>query len=103
LGEVLVQQGVLTTERLQQAEQIRAQQGTSLGKTLIELNMASEAQIVAAVAAQIGLPFADVRPGTVDPIAAGLLPRDVARKLLALPVQFGEGNTILVALADPGN
>ncbi|CAN5343051.1 hypothetical protein BH23ACT9_BH23ACT9_19470 [soil metagenome] len=103
LGDLLVQQGVLSAERLEQAEHVRAQQGSSLGKTLIEMNMASESQIVAAVATQIGLPFADVKPGTVDPMAAGLLPRDVARELLALPVQFGDGNTILVALADPGN
>jgi twitching motility protein PilT len=103
LGDVLIAQGVLTQERLAQAEQIRASQGTSLGKTLIDMNMVSEAQIVSAVATQIGLPFADVRPGTVDPLAAGLMPRDLARELVALPVQFGAGDTILVALADPGN
>jgi twitching motility protein PilT len=103
LGDVLVAQGVLTAERLQQAEHVRLQQGTTLGKALLDLGMATEAQIVAAVAAQIGVPFADIRPGTVDPMAAGLLPRDVARQLLALPVQFGDGNSVLVALADPGN
>jgi twitching motility protein PilT len=103
LGDVLIAQGVLTAERLQQAEAIRSQQGTSLGKALLDLNMASEAQIVGAVAAQIGMPFVEVKPGTVDPVAAGLLPRDVARQLLALPVQFGEGDSLLVALADPGN
>ena len=103
LGEVLVAQGVLTAERLAQAEQARAQQGASLGKTLIDLNFASEGQIVAAVAAQIGLPFAEVKPGTVDPVAAGLMPRDLARQLMALPVRFEGDTAVLVALADPGN
>ncbi len=103
LGDVLVQHGVLTPERLEQAEHIRMANGTSLGRTLIELNMATEAQIVGAVATQIGLPFVDVKPGSVDPSAARLLPRDVARQLMALPVQFGQGDSVLVALADPAN
>ncbi|WP_370325045.1 PilT/PilU family type 4a pilus ATPase [Euzebya sp.] len=103
LGDVLVQHGVLTPERLEQAEHIRMANGTSLGRTLIELNMATEAQIVGAVATQIGLPFVDVKPGSVDPSAARLLPRDVARQLMALPGQFGQCDSVLVALADPAN
>ena len=103
LGDVLIQQGVLTAERLQQAEAVRSMNGTSLGKTLVEMQMASEEQIVAAVSVQIGLPFAEVRPGTVDPVAAALLPRDVATELVALPIRFDDDESLLVAVADPGN
>ena len=103
LGQVLVQQGVLTPETLARAEQVQAERGQSLGKTLVELQMATEADIVEAVAATIGMRFVDVSPGQVDPMAAGLMPRDLARSLMALPVQFGDGNSVIVAMADPAN
>src|SRR5690606_38367497 len=37
----------------------------------------------------------------VDPHAAALLPAEVARELLALPVGFGPEHDIVVAIADP--
>ncbi len=103
LGQVLVQQGVLTPEHLAQAEQVQAERGASLGRTLVDLRMATEGQIVEAVAATIGMRYVDVSPGQVDPMAAGLMPRELARDLMALPVQFGDGNSVVVALADPAN
>ena len=103
LGQVLVQQGLLTPESLAAAEQVQAEHGMSLGKTLVQMQMVSESQIVEAVATTIGMPFVDASPGFVDPMAAGLMPRDIAREMLALPVQFGDGNSVLVALADPAN
>ena len=103
LGQVLVQQGLLTPESLATAERAQVEHGMSLGKALVQMQMVSESQIVEAVATTIGMPFVDASPGFVDPMAAGLMPREIARELLALPVQFGEGNSVLVALADPAN
>jgi len=103
LGQVLVQQGLLTPESLATAERAQVEHGMSLGKALVQMQMVSESQIVEAVATTIGMPFVDASPGFVDPMAAGLMPREIAREMLALPVQFGEGNSVLVALADPAN
>lgn len=85
------------------AAQQSAASGTSLLRTLVSMGAVSEAQVVATVAAQLGLPFADTAPGAVDPAAAALLPSDEARELGALPVAFGQDNDVIVALADPGN
>ncbi|HWB71418.1 MAG TPA: PilT/PilU family type 4a pilus ATPase, partial [Egibacteraceae bacterium] len=85
------------------ATAVQSERGTPLGRALVELGMATEQQIVAAIARQIGVPFADTSPGAVDPDAAALLPKDLATQLLALPVAFGAGNDLVVALADPGN
>jgi hypothetical protein len=65
--------------------------------------LATERQIIEAIAEQVGVPFADTAGGAVDPSAAALLPRDVAREITALPVAFGPGNELVVAVADPGN
>jgi twitching motility protein PilT len=103
LGEVLLEQGLIDEQVLRNAVSVQTERGTSLGKALVEMGAVSEQQIVAAVARQIGIPFTDMGPGNVDPDAAALVPQTVASEVLALPVAFGEGNDLLVAVADPSN
>jgi twitching motility protein PilT len=103
LGRALVVEGVLSEGELSEALARQAEGGGSLGKVIVELGHATEDQIVQAIARTIGVPFADTKPGAVDPDAASLLPRDLARELEALPVAFGGGDELVVALSDPGD
>jgi twitching motility protein PilT len=101
LGELLVGQGVLTAEQLQQAEAHLAERGGNLAGTLVELRMATEGDLVRAYATSIGMAYAEVDGANVDPHAAGLLSPATAHELTALPVRFGNGDEIVVAIADP--
>jgi twitching motility protein PilT len=103
LGEILVEHGVVDEAGLRAAQAAQAAHGGSLGKALMAEGLATERQIIMAIAAQCGMPFADTAGGAVDPTAAALLPRAVAREVLALPVAFGDGDELIVALADPSN
>jgi twitching motility protein PilT len=103
LGDVLVEQGVVDEAALARASALQAANGISLGKALIEIGAASEAQIVAAMARQLGLPFHEVTGATIDMDAALLLPKPLAQELLALPVGFAADGCLLVAIADPRN
>ena len=69
---------------------------------LVDLGYLSESQLVAALATQIGLPFADLSDYPVDAGAASLLPDAVARRQTALPVGYDDGR-LVVAMADPTN
>jgi twitching motility protein PilT len=101
LGEILVAQGVLSSEQLGRAESHLAAQGGSLAKALVELRLATEADLVRALATTIGLPFVEVGGAYVDPHAVAMLASSVARELTALPVRFGDGDELIVAVADP--
>ena len=101
LGDVLVAQGVIDEALLAQAVETQQAQGTTLGRALVSMGAVTEQQIVAAIARQMGVPFADCSPGAIDANAAGLLPRDIAEQLMALPVQFTPDNALLVAVVDP--
>jgi twitching motility protein PilT len=103
VGDVLLQQGVLTPDQLLEAEAHQANSGGTLAKALIELQLANEGQIFRALAATFGMAYAEVDGGSVDPHAAGLLPAERARELVALPVRFGEGDEVVVAVADPND
>jgi twitching motility protein PilT len=103
VGEVLLQQGVLTPEQLQQAEAHQADTGGTLARSLVELQLANEPQLFRALAVTFGMAYAEVDGGSVDPHAAGLLPPERARELIALPVRFGDNDEVVVAIADPND
>lgn len=103
LGQVLIERGLVTSEQLQAATEHQQQHGLSLGKALVAIGAVTERRLIETVADQVGMAFADCAPGAVDPEAAALLPREIAEEVMALPVRFGDGNTLVVAVADPGN
>jgi twitching motility protein PilT len=103
LGEILIDQGVIDGAGLQAGVAAQQANGGSLGKALIAEGLATEKQILQAIATQAGMPFVDMSGGAVDPEAAALLTRDVALEITALPVAFGAGDELIVAVADPGN
>jgi twitching motility protein PilT len=103
VGDVLVEQGTLSPEQLREAETRQASSGATLVQALVELRLVTEAQIFAALAATFGMTSAEVDGGSVDPHAAMLLPAERARELVALPVRFGEGDEVVVAVADPSD
>jgi type IV pilus assembly protein PilB len=102
LGQILIDDGLITEHELIKAEQARAKSNQLLGKTLVELGLIREGELVAALARQVGLSFVDLSEQTIDPNAVLLVPEQVARRYRALPIGF-EGEALVVAMADPAN
>src|SRR5213592_4144292 len=102
LGEILVDEGLISQEQLERAllEQSRTDQ--LLGRILIDLKMVRESDLMAALAKQIGFRFVDLNDFQIDGSAAGLIPEQVARRYRALPIGY-EDSRLLVAMADPAN
>src|SRR5437870_3131123 len=102
LGEILVEEGLISHEQLERAllEQSRTDQ--LLGRILIDLKMVRESDLMAALAKQIGFRFVDLTDYQIDGGAAMLIPDQVARRYRALPIGYEE-NKLLVAMADPAN
>jgi twitching motility protein PilT len=103
LGDILLDQGVVDAAGLQAALAAQQLHGGSLGKALVAEGLATEKEILTAIATQMGMPFVDMAGGAVDPEAAAMLPRDLAVEITALPVAFGDPDELIVAIADPGN
>jgi twitching motility protein PilT len=64
------------------------------------MSLHDERTVIRDLSQRTGLPFVEIRPGTVDPSAAGLLSQEDALRLGALPVSFTPSHELLVALAD---
>lgn len=102
LGEILLEEGLVSETQLMAALDEQVVRGTSLGRVLVELGVLSEGQLVSALAAQVGMQFVDLDTFPVDRAAVGRLTGAVCRRYTVLPIAF-EGDAIVLAMADPGN
>jgi hypothetical protein len=99
LGQMLLEQGLLTQQQLDTALRQHRNTPKSLGRTLIDLGYIRERDLVRALAKQVGLDFVDLRVHRIDPVAAALLPDQLARRYRALPIGERDGK-LLVAMDD---
>ena len=102
LGEILLDEGYVTREDLGVALTEQAERGQSLGRVLVELGMLTEAQLVSALAQQVGMDFIELSDFAVDHAAVALVPGTLCRRHTVLPIGF-ENGAIRLAMADPGN
>ena len=102
LGDILLEQGLVSREQLDEAFVEQQRLGKALGRVLVELGIVTEAQLVASLAQQIGLPFVDLSDYPIDPSAASLVPDAVLRRHTTLPIGYEDGK-LVVAMADPAN
>jgi MSHA biogenesis protein MshE len=100
LGEVLLEQKVISDEQLKQALVEQRRTGRKLGRVLTDLGLVREERLHEVLAAHLQIPFLDVRQVTPNPAAVRLLSEVQARRFRALVLQ-NEGGKLLVGMADP--
>ncbi len=102
LGQILIEQGLITNDQLEAALAEQQRVPKSLGRILIDLRLIKENDLVRALAHQIGLDFVDLSEYPIDPSATVLIPEPVAKRYRALPIGERDGR-LLVAMSDPAN
>lgn len=102
LGEILLDEGLVSEAQLMAALDEQVTRGQSLGRTLVEIGILTEGQLVAALARQVGMAFVDLDEYPVDRSAIARVPAALCRRYTVLPVGFQDGALVL-ATADPGN
>ena len=101
LGEILAEWGLVDAEQVEQAVQRARASGQRLGEALVDAGIVKERDVVRALAAQLDMEFVDVEDESVrERIDMSLVPADVARKHLVLPLGQ-EGGRLKLAVADP--
>ncbi len=104
LGDLLVRQGFLTPEQLEQALALQAEgEGSKLlGEVLVEREFCTEEQVLECLAVEFNLPFVRLETRLFDPKAVELLPREFIEKHCVLPL-FKLRDTLTVAVAEPSD
>ncbi len=102
IGELLVQEGLLTQEQLDQALEDQKETGERIGAVLFRLGMIGENALVEFIAKQFEVPQVNVSKISIAKEVVSIIPAEIAQKYQAMP--FGlMGNTLHVAMSDPGN
>lgn len=104
LGDILVSEGVITVEQLEEAlEKQRDMKGKKLGSVLVELGMTTEDDIVTALQRQLSLDRVKLSEIKIPEEILKLVREDVLRKNTLLPFAFSieNMNVLRVAMADP--
>lgn len=104
LGELMVQQGLISQDQLRIALMEQEQNNIPLGRQLVRLGFVSEAMVRDLVAHTIGQESVDLTTVIADADALKMVPEDFARRYHLLPVAFEEPtNSLAVAMADMFN
>lgn len=100
LGDLLVEQKVISSADLDIALAAQKKSGRRLGRIIVESGLAGENDIAQALARQLSIPFIDLRKFSPDASILQLLPETQARRFRAMPLARRDGN-IFVGMADP--
>lgn len=100
LGKALVSQGLLSTDRLDNALKEQQRTGQKLGQILLNNNYVTETQIARVLASQQGLPFVDLSKYKIQPELTRILGEMQTRKYRAVVLEDRK-DTYLIALSDP--
>ncbi|MEX2152578.1 MAG: ATPase, T2SS/T4P/T4SS family [Gemmatimonadaceae bacterium] len=102
IGDLLIREGLISKEQLDQALLEQKQNGTRVGYNLVKLGFVPEIELTKVLAKQFKMPAVDLSKFAVDPKIAKLIPGEMALKNLVLPLKR-DGRTLTVAMADPTN
>ncbi|MDR7049281.1 MSHA biogenesis protein MshE [Duganella sp. 3397] len=100
LGEILVQQKLLSEEQLGLALTEQKRSGRKLGRVFVENGYVTEEQIANALARQLDIPYLNLKFFNVNPEIVRMLPETQARRFRALVLEDRKG-TLLVGISDP--
>jgi len=100
LGAILLSQGLLSSEQLEQATREQARAGERLEQTLARLGLATTEQVMRALADELAMPYLRLDETEIDEEAVRAVPPRLVFKLRAIPVRIDQGR-LVVATSDP--
>ena len=104
LGELMVQQGLISQDQLRIALMEQDQNNIPLGRQLVRLGFVTEAMVRDLVAHTIGQESIDLSNVIADAEALRMVPEEFARRYQLLPIAFEEiGRLLVVAMSDMFN
>src|SRR6266550_2776134 len=100
LGEILVEWGIINAKEQQKAADHAKAKNMRMGEALQDLKLASESNGYKALATQHNMEFIDLDKSAVAPNAVALVPDELMKKHLILPLSQENGK-LKIAICDP--
>ena len=100
LGQLLLEKKLVTQDQLDRALLEQSQSGGKLGEVLVAMGVLDNQALATELATFFGLTVVNLRRDNVDPAVIALVPEELARDQLLIPVRL-EDNSLYVAVAKP--
>ncbi len=100
VGDMLVEQGIITDQQLARAIEEQKKSDKRLGEILVELGFVPEGEFYAFLGKRLKIPTIDLTNFQHQEEVVRLIPEDVARRFNVIALAEGE-KVILVGMADP--
>ncbi|HEY33653.1 MAG TPA: type II/IV secretion system protein [Dehalococcoidia bacterium] len=102
IGQLLVEEGLITQEQLEDALKLQRKQAGKLGEILVSQGMVTAEDMAAVYSIQMNLPLVDLKKRVVQSDALKMVPEDMARKFTLIPLEV-VGDALIVVMAYPDN
>ncbi|KFZ31174.1 MSHA biogenesis protein MshE [Pseudidiomarina salinarum] len=102
LGDLLVQEGMITEKQLEKALEEQRETGRKLGATLTDLGFISEHDLLDFLSRQLNIPLIDLSERKIPQDVVNLVPEVQARRHRALVVEATKDEA-LIAMSDPAD
>ncbi len=86
LGELLLREKIIGADQLKSALDFQKKNSLPLGTSLVTLGFISEEEIAQALSRQLGYPYIDLDQFEVYPEVINLIPAEVAKKHMVMPI-----------------
>ena len=100
IGEVLVEEGIVTEETLTAVLAEQKRSGRRLGEMLVEQGLVTVEELLSVLGNRLGVRYCILRKGLADPSLLGIIGEEEARRIKVLPM-FRVHDTMTVAMAEP--
>jgi len=100
IGEVLVEEGIVTEDTLTEVLAEQKRTGKRLGEMLVDQGLVTVEEILCALGKRLGVRHCILRKGLADPSLLGIIGEEEARHLRVIPM-FKVHDTMTVAMAEP--
>jgi type IV pilus assembly protein PilB len=101
-GALLVRRGLVSEQDVSQALVVQEESGKRIGETLVAMGALNERDLVLALAELLDLPIVDLRRNNPEKSTLELVPEELVREHMAIPVKLEDG-ILVVAISDQPN
>ena len=103
IGDILVEEGILTEEQLEEALKAAKAENKKIGEAITDLSFATEQDIAEALSSQLGFEYVNLSTVHIPDNVLSLINESVLRKHLMIPYAFVPNtiNQVKVAMVDP--
>jgi type II secretion system protein E len=100
IGEMLIDDGVITSEQLEAGLKEQKKTGDFICQALIKLGFVTEEKVFSVLSRKLNIPYIELKDKDIDPSIIQKVPAKFASHYKVIPIDFKD-NSLIIAMADP--